>query len=125
MNHAVFLKSQENTENWFISKEFLKDIYTIDIQNRFYKLWLDWYVANIPNVKFVFWCEFSDEYVSKKNWKPHLCYDELYEKYEKNCVDLHGFSKKYDMSLVHRDLSFHPSEYGYECLREYLKESSF
>lgn len=125
MNHDVYLKSLDNPKKWYILEELLKHEPTIDIQNKFYKMWLDWYVVNFPNVKFVFWCEFSDEYTSKRNWLPHLCYDELYERYKTNCVDLYTFANKYDISKVHRDTGFHPSEYGYESLRNYLKECTF
>jgi hypothetical protein len=124
MHHGIFLSAFNNAENWHINKDLLKIEPIIDIQNKFYLMWLDWYVQNIKNVKFVFWCHFGSEYVKQKTYPPHLCYADLYSRYKDNCVDLNRFAEKYEMDKVFKDGDFHPTDYGYESIRQFLNEES-
>jgi hypothetical protein len=124
MNHNVFLTAFNNEEKWHVKKENLKNEEMIKIQNEFYLMWLDWYVANIRNVKFVFWCHFGSECTRQKTFPPHLCHDQLLEKYRDFTVDLNEFKKTYDMEQVFKDGDYHPSDYGYESLRLYLNSIS-
>jgi len=124
MDHNLYINSMNNDEGWYIMKAYLHDERVINISNNFLKMWIEWYIKNIKNVKLIYWCQFSDEYSSKRNWKPHISYTDLMETYGSHSVDLELFAKEYDMSRVWRDLGFHPSTYGYECLREFLPKGT-
>jgi hypothetical protein len=123
MDHNLFVSAFNNEENWYVLKKYLKDPLIVDIQNEFYKMWLDWYVANIKNAKFVFWCHFGTE-VTRGKFENHLCYSELQERYSNSSVNLFEFKDRYDMSKVFKDGDHHPTDYGYECIREFLEEKA-
>jgi len=85
-------------------------------------MWLDWYVANIVNVKFVFWCHWSSEQITKRTYEPNITYGQLFERYRNYSVDLNRFGKLYDVDRMYLDCNFHPTDYGYESLKEYLEK---
>jgi hypothetical protein len=122
MHHAIYLSAFNNAEKWHVIKENIKNEEIIRIQNEFYFMWLDWYVANIRNVKFVFWCHFGAETTRQQTFPPHVSHDQLLERYRNNTVDLNEFKKTYDMEKVFKDGDYHPSDYGYEGIRLFLNK---
>lgn len=123
MDHNLFLSAFNNEENWYVLKKYLKDPLVVDVQNEFYKMWIEWYISNIKNVKFVFWCHFGTE-ISRGTFPPHLTYKELQDKYESHSINLYEFKERYDMTKIFKDGDFHPTDYGYDCIREFLEEKA-
>jgi hypothetical protein len=105
-----------------VDKKHLHDDAIIDKQNKFYKMWLDWYIQTFPNIKFVFWCHFGFNELSGRTNPPHITYSELYDEYKDNAIDLMPLRHDDKYKDIVRDGDHHPSLYGYDKIRQILEE---
>jgi hypothetical protein len=101
-----------------VERDLIKDEKVVNIQNDFFKMWITWYITNIENVKFAFWCHYGFNRMIKEN-PPHITYNELYNSFKNNSIDICKLDDCRDK--LYRDGDWHPSLFGYEKLRDLME----
>ena len=81
--------------------ELLNDPKVVEVMDVHLCSWLDWYVEQDPNIKFVFLCEFftDQKRVSSPKNKARLLYNDFLERYPSNHLDLNDLLIEYDVLL--------------------------